>query len=67
MDVVVEVLSRANGFCEDSGKEAPFKRRSDGSPYFEVHRVIPLSEGGFDTIDNTKALCPNCHREKHFG
>lgn len=66
-DVVVEVLARANGYCEDCGHFAPFYRSSDGTPYLEVHHVVPLAKGGDDTIDNAKALCPNCHRKAHFG
>lgn len=32
-DVVAEVLKRARGKCEGCQNEAPFKRKSDGSPY----------------------------------
>ncbi len=66
-DVIAEVLFRANGKCEECGKTAPFLRASDGSPYLEVHHVLPLSENGDDTVENTLALCPNCHRQAHFG
>jgi len=30
-----------------------------------VHHIEWLSRGGQDTIDNTAALCPNCHRKMH--
>jgi 5-methylcytosine-specific restriction protein A len=66
-DVVAEALERANGACEKCGAAAPFNRKSNGTPYLEVHHIIPLSETGKDTIGNVKALCPNCHRELHFG
>jgi 5-methylcytosine-specific restriction protein A len=66
-DVVAEVLSRAAGVCEGCGSSAPFIRRSDGSPYLEVHHRTPLANGGDDTVDNAFALCPNCHRRAHFG
>lgn len=66
-DVIVAVLRRADGVCERCGNQAPFLRQSDGSPYLEVHHWNPLSQGGEDTIDNAAALCPNCHREVHFG
>jgi hypothetical protein len=66
-DVIVEVLIRANGRCELCGSLAPFQRARDGSPYLEVHHIIPLSLGGEDTISNAQALCPNCHRYLHFG
>lgn len=66
-DVVASVLVRANGLCEKCGNEAPFKRAKDGTPYLEVHHEIMLSEGGEDTVENAIAVCPNCHRELHFG
>jgi len=65
--VIVAVLRRANGVCEQCGRAAPFTRRSDGSPFLEVHHRTPLSQGGEDTIANASALCPNCHREAHHG
>lgn len=66
-DVIVETLTRAQGVCERCKNQAPFTRRRDNGPYLEVHHTIPLSEHGPDTIDNSVALCPNCHREVHFG
>lgn len=59
------VLSNAEGKCEACQLPAPF-HRTDGTPYLEVHHLIPLSEGGSDTISNTLAVCPNCHRKLHF-
>ena len=64
-DVIVTVLLRANGVCEMCKANAPFLRRSDGSPYLEVHHSVPLGQGGQDTVENAVALCPNCHREVH--
>ncbi len=66
-DVIATVLIRANGFCEDCGNEAPFKRAKGGSPYLEVHHKVMLSQGGEDTVENAIAICPNCHRKLHFG
>lgn len=66
-DVVAEVLVRAHGTCEGCRKPAPFKRRSDGSPYLEVHHRKQLAHGGEDTVANAIALCPNCHRYQHHG
>ena len=66
-DVAVEVLLRANGFCEECKNQAPFPRKSDGTPYLEVHHRQPLAEGGEDTVVNAIALCPNCHRKAHHG
>jgi predicted HNH restriction endonuclease len=66
-DVVAEVLLRANGICEKCNKNAPFIRKKDNTPYLEVHHKIMLSDGGEDSVKNTIAICPNCHRELHFG
>ncbi len=66
-DVIAEVLVRANGVCEKCVKEAPFKRASDGTPYLEVHHIKRLADGGEDTVENAIAVCPNCHRELHYG
>lgn len=66
-DVVAEVLSRANGVCESCGNPAPFVRASDKSPYLEVNHKIFLANDGEDTVANAEALCPNCHRQKHYG
>jgi len=66
-DVVAEALYRAKGFCEKCKKKAPFIKRSNGEPYLEVHHIRPLSQGGLDSLENVISLCPNCHREIHFG
>jgi len=65
--IIIEVIERSNGICDLCRKKAPFIRFSDGSPFLEVHHIKPLSEGGKDTVENTVALCPNCHREAHYG
>ena len=51
---------RANGICQLCGKEAPFLDK-DGKPYLESHHIVWLSQGGADSVENTVALCPNCH------
>ncbi len=66
-DVIVEVLERAKGDCEKCGRFAPFFRKSDNSPYLEVHHKVRLADGGEDTVENAIAICPNCHRELHYG
>ncbi len=55
---------KANGICELCEKPAPFFDK-DGEPYLESHHVIWLERGGADSIDNTVALCPNCHKKMH--
>jgi HNH endonuclease len=64
--VVAEVLLKSRGICKKCGENAPFKRK-DGTPYLEVHHKTQLARGGEDTVANAIALCPNCHREKHYG
>ncbi|MFC2782665.1 HNH endonuclease [Citrobacter freundii complex sp. 2024EL-00228] len=59
------ILQQSKGICENCGSKAPFYL-NDGSPYLEVHHVIPLSSAGADTISNSVALCPNCHRALHY-
>lgn len=63
--VAAQALKFANGKCELC-KKSPFLKKN-GKPFLEVHHVIPLSQEGSDTITNTVALCPNCHKELHFG
>lgn len=65
--VVAERLQIAGGRCEKCGNNAPFIRKGNGAPYLEVHHIIQLSKGGLDKIENTEALCPNCHRQRHYG
>ncbi|MBE3587300.1 MAG: HNH endonuclease [Thermoanaerobacteraceae bacterium] len=55
---------RAKGKCQLCKQPAPFNDR-DGKPFLEVHHIVWLSRGGEDTINNTVALCPNCHRKMH--
>jgi 5-methylcytosine-specific restriction enzyme A len=58
-------LTRAGGRCEYCGCEGFL--RVDGSLYLETHHIIPLHEGGPDSVGNVVALCPNHHREAHHG
>ncbi|MBD3385491.1 HNH endonuclease, partial [candidate division KSB1 bacterium] len=61
------VKRKSNGICQDCKQPAPFLNRRTGEPYLETHHLIPLSEGGKDNLDNVIALCPNCHRKRHYG
>jgi len=60
------VLARAAGKCELCGKDASFMRR-DNTPYLEPHHILRLADEGPDHPDSIAALCPNCHREVHYG
>ena len=48
-------------------KTGSFNKKKDSSPYLEVHHIHLLAEGGDDSVDNARALCPNCHRKAHHG
>ena len=58
------VLDNAGDKCEACDKPAPFVTES-GRPFLEVHHVLPLADGGSDTVRNVVAICPNCHRAFH--
>jgi len=63
---VAELAKRlANGVCDLCDGSAPFKNKNREA-YLECHHVTWLAEGGDDTIENTVALCPNCHRKMHI-
>ncbi|WBW98847.1 HNH endonuclease [Oceanirhabdus sp. W0125-5] len=62
---VAEYAKRvAKGICQLCEQPAPFKNKA-GEDYLETHHIVWLSEGGEDTIYNTVALCPNCHKKMH--
>lgn len=65
--VVAGALARAQGGCEMPNCISQLFQREDDRPYLEVHHIVPLGEGGDDTLINAAALCPSCHRELHFG
>ena len=56
---------RAKGICQLCGQPAPFLDKK-GQPYLESHHIIYLSKGGADSVENTVALCPNCHKKVHL-
>jgi len=60
------VLNYARGNCECCGKSAPFTT-SDGKLFLEVHHLLKLADEGSGRISNVVALCPNCHKEIHYG
>ncbi len=65
--VAAAVLRRAKGNCESCGSPAPFLAAASGAPYLEIHHKVRLADGGEDTLENTMAVCPNCHRKEHYG
>jgi 5-methylcytosine-specific restriction protein A len=65
-NVYVAELARrkAKGVCQLCEQPAPFKDKY-GNPYLEPHHIVWISQAGEDTIENTVALCPNCHAKMH--
>jgi 5-methylcytosine-specific restriction endonuclease McrA len=55
----------AKGICDLCATPAPFQN-NDGTPFLECHHVEMLAVGGSDSLNNTVALCPNCHRRVHI-
>ncbi|MBQ26976.1 MAG: HNH endonuclease [Nitrospiraceae bacterium] len=65
-EVVAWILKKSGGICESCENPAPFVK-PDGDFYLEVHHLRRLADGGSDTVTNAVAVCPNCHRELHYG
>lgn len=58
------VLARSKGICELT--MAPGFRMENGGTYLETHHIIPLCEGGSDTVENVIALSADAHRQAHY-
>ncbi len=61
--VAAWVLQEASGQCE-ACREMGYETDS-GRSYLEVHHVIPLENGGPDTIANAVGVCETCHGKLH--
>ena len=64
--VIAWILQNSGERCEGCNKKAPFIRDKNNTPYLEVHHIKQLKDGGADTVKNSIALCPNCHRKAHY-
>jgi 5-methylcytosine-specific restriction protein A len=63
---VAEYTKRmAKGICDLCLSPAPFQNKRS-EPYLECHHIVWLAKGGKDIVENTVALCPNCHRKMHI-
>jgi 5-methylcytosine-specific restriction protein A len=60
------ILRRADGQCEACERPAPFNTPAD-LPYLELHYLRSPSDGGPDHPEWVAGLCPNCHRQAHYG
>lgn len=65
-EAIVQLAKRlAEGTCQLCDQPAPFNDKNN-EPYLETHHIEWLAHGGADTIENTVALCPNCHKKMHI-
>jgi len=65
-------LANAKHQCENDQYHQCFLRRSNETPYTEVHHLIPLCyydcfDVSLDVPENIVSLCGNCHNEIHYG
>ena len=63
--VKILTLGRADECCDLCGKKTFLL--PNGHYFLECHHLIYLANSGIDSIINTVALCPNCHRMMHLG
>jgi 5-methylcytosine-specific restriction protein A len=63
--VRAHAIKRANGKCEYCGVQG--FPTTNGDFYVEAHHIIALCDSGYDTVDNVIALCPQHHRQAHYG
>ena len=59
------VLERAKGRCEFCHVQGFLT--ANGEYYLEAHHIISLCDSGRDTVENVIALCPQHHRQAHYG
>lgn len=62
---VAEAKNRFGVYCMCSDCRNSFNK-PDGTPYIEVHHIVPMSEGGEDGLWNLAVLCAHHHRMAHF-
>lgn len=65
-------LKLANFQCELNKEHKTFISNSTSENYVEAHHIIPMKyyddfEKSIDNEANIVALCPNCHRQLHYG
>ena len=70
--IVEQVLQSDKYLCEVDPKHKTFIARRNDQPYLEGHHLIPLARQkefkvSLDVYANIIGLCPNCHRQLHFG
>ena len=70
---IAEKLKEINNYkcqiCEAMGKNPKVFKKPDGKYYIEVHHIIPVSSliRGTLNFTNLITVCPNHHRQLHYG
>lgn len=70
--VAKKAIKKYGRVCAINSKHELFDKK-DNIKYIEVHHIIPMSaqkyydEVKLDQVWNIVCLCPNCHREIHYG
>lgn len=69
------IIDRDEGKCQECGKlgfvlnkfpdGSMVRIKSKKSKGFQVHHILPISEGGCNHHDNLQLLCHDCHWNKH--
>ena len=70
--IVQQVLKADKYICEIDSHHKTFIARKNDELYLEGHHLIPISRQddfakSLDVYANIIGLCPNCHRQLHFG
>ncbi len=73
---LIETYVRSTGWAkrarEAFGHDCMFKKcdngflKQDGTPYIEVHHILPMCDGGENALWNLSVLCAHHHRMAHF-
>lgn len=63
--VRAHAIKRAKGKCEYCNVQG--FPTINGGFYVEAHHIIALCHSGRDTVENVIALCPQHHRQAHYG
>lgn len=61
----VRALKKLYGQCQIGGTDGVFQKR-DGTPYLEVHHLVPLGEGGSDDPKNMIVVGAEIHMALHY-
>ncbi len=59
-----KVIKRDRVRCKDCGF-TPRGIYGNAHSWLEVHHIIPLSDGGSNSLENLITLCKKCHIKRH--